>query len=358
MRVLILNCNTGTTPDPCTEALFVRLQERGVSCMAEDALTFLLDGAYRRLSPGAVRAYLNLSDALRAGRLTAGAERLYGYILQTGFDTVVCTHILAARMLTRVMLRHNRFLRTYFVTADYACPPQCRQSDLDAYFIPDECFVDDFIHSGIPSEKLMVSGIPIPKDFAPPADRGEAKRKLGMSIYTEHLLVVAGSRHCGPVEEVVRQLRSLLWNNARITVVCGRNIGLRSRLERWSQEDLRIRVQGAAPDLAALMDSADLLLTRAEGPLAALAAQKRLPMVFPAPAARHETGTMRYFTQKGVAISAEAPKALAALLHSLLSDQRLLGSMAEHYAGIPENKAAEHIVRHILAVDEERRNRL
>ena len=76
--------------------------------------------------------------------ITAGVERTYRYIQDGPYDVAVCTHVFTAMIATEVLRRHAPSLQTYFVATDYTCSPSCGESELDAYFIPDECLADEF----------------------------------------------------------------------------------------------------------------------------------------------------------------------------------------------------------------------
>lgn len=376
MRVLILSCNTGEGHNSCGKALLEQFQKRDVFCRTADALSFISLGVSQFISSGFNLVYRYLPGMFRSGYryaedhsslfegrspvyrfLISGAERLYAYILRECFDTVICTHVFSALMVTEVMGRHNRFLRTYFVATDYTCSPSCAQSDLDAYFIPDAALADEFIRCGISSEKLIPTGIPIQKDFLQVNSKTEMKIRFGLHPYAPHLLVMGGSMGCGPMQYLVRQISKAMPKDCAVTVICGTNRKLRAQLDREYAEDHRVVIHGFVEDVPAMMDSADLFLTKPGGISVTEAAQKRLPMLFVDAVAGCETHNMRYFTQKGVAIAAENPKALAGLTYTLLSDQKLLDNMAENYGHIPENNAAESIVQYVLTADAEKRGR-
>ena len=140
----------------------------------EDPLRFLSPELSRAVTAGFTFMYRYLPGAFRLGYqyseqhpsvfesrsavyrlLASGAEALYWFIVRESFDTVLCTHVFSALMLTEVLYRHNRFLHTYFVATDYTCSPSCAQSDLDVYFVPDSTLTEEFTRCGIPEEKAV-----------------------------------------------------------------------------------------------------------------------------------------------------------------------------------------------------------
>ena len=369
MRVLIFSCRTEKGPDACGKALLEQFQKLEIPCKMEDALTFLTSKLSHWVVGGIPRLYRCLPGVFRAGdrysgqhpglfedyaslyrMLTSGAEQMYSYFILTGFDTVVCTHSLPALMVTEVMRRHNRFLRTCFVSADYTCPPGCGQSDLDVYFISDESLVNDFVRCGIGRDKVRVSGVPIQEQFRAPSDKKWAKQKLGLSLYTPHLLIMGENTDCGPIRDLVRRISRKIQTNSSVTVLCGADQDLYEQLKQRYREDSRIRVLTFVRNMAMLMDSADLLLTTPCGVVATQAVQKKLPMVFLPPVTWCERGNVRYFISEGIALSAETPKALADLACILLSDGERLTRMRKGCQNQPDNTAAVKIAQYVAGL--------
>lgn len=367
MRVLILSCNTGEGHNSCGKALCEAFTAKQVSCRMEDALRFLSPELSRTVTAGFTFMYRHLPGAFRRGYqyseqhpdlfehqsavyrfLASGAEDLYRFIVHESFDAILCTHVFSALMLTEVMRRHNRFLHTYFVATDYTCSPSCAQSDLDAYFIPDRTLMEAFIRCGIPGRKLIPSGIPVRESFLPVHDRAEMKRRFGIRPHIPHLLVMGGSMGCGFMGCLVQRISRDMPMDCAITVICGTNRSLQAQLDRLFAGDSRITVRGFCDEIPELMDSADLFLTKPGGISVTEAAQKRLPMVFVDAVAGCETYNMRFFTGKGVALSADSPNELACLTAALLSNRGLLSDMAGHYEVAGNNTAAETIVQAVM----------
>ena len=118
MRVLILSCNTGEGHNSCAEALREYFTAQGAVCIVEDALRFLSDGMSDFISHWHTRIYRHMPDLFRTGyrfvevhpsllqegsvvyrALTGGAGRLYRFLAEGGYDTVICVHVFAALMI-------------------------------------------------------------------------------------------------------------------------------------------------------------------------------------------------------------------------------------------------------------------
>lgn len=321
-------------------------------------ISFVFVGIYRHL-PGLFRSGYQYSEEhpgvfrQRSGiyrLITAGAERLHGFIRDGGYDTVLCTHVFSALIMTEVLRRYQPALRTAFVATDYTCSPSCAESTLDAYFIPDESLVEEFAGCGIPRDKLIPTGIPIRQAFFLPGDRAAARRELGLAPDCRHLLIMCGSMGCGPIRRLVSLLADRLPENSCVSVICGTNDSLRRSLEQDHAARPQIRVYGYVQNVNAMMDSADLYLTKPGGISTTEAACKRLPMVFVNAVAGCESHNMRYFIQRGAAATAGTPEALADLALRLLEDPAALAEMGAAFQSFADRSPAELIFREVTAL--------
>lgn len=367
MRVLILSCNTGEGHNSCGKAIQEVFRENGIHCEMEDALRFISPRVSSAISFSFVKIYRYTPGLFRSSYqylekhpemfkrkskiyqfLSTGTERLYQFIEANQYDTVICPHVFSALMLTEVIRRYHVRLRTCFVATDYTCSPSCAQSDLDIYFIPDESLAEDFFHCGIPKEKLVASGIPIRKEFYEKQEQAEAKRKIGLAPGDRHLLIMCGSMGCGPIKKLVESIVQSMPDNCRVSVVCGTNHRLRQALEKAHSRNGHVKTYGYLQNIPAMMDSADLFLTKPGGISVTEATQKQLPMVFVDAVAGCESYNMRFYIYKGVACSADSTDALAVKTLSLLSDASKLEHMKTGFDAIHKGNAAQEIAAYFL----------
>ena len=362
MRVLILSCNTGEGHNSCAAALQEYFTAQGTACDVEDALRFLSEGMSDFISHWHTRIYRHMPDLFRTGyqfveghpsllregsavyrALTGGAGRLYQFLAEGGYDTVICVHVFAAFMIEVLHQKHPGAWKTAFLATDYTCSPSGSRHDLDWYFIPDNSLRDEFIRGGIRPEKLAATGIPVRMGFQSRGDRAKAKETLGMAPDCSHLLMMCGSMGCGPIQKIVEHLRALMSENTVVTVICGTNNSLRESLERRFEKEPRIRVNGYVNQVPLFMDSADLYLTKPGGISVTEAAAKVLPMAFVDAVAGCEAYNMRYFIQRGGAVTADTPEKLADICVRLLSDRQQLQVMSDCLAALQIGGAARQI---------------
>ncbi len=354
MKTLVLSCNTGEGHNSVARAIKEYYNARGEECDIEDSLRFVSPKVSRIISKWHVRLYrytprlfdigynfLEDHPRLSGDRsalhklLASGSGKLANFIREGGYDCVICTHTISSTMLTEAEHRHGlRLEATALVSTDYTCHPMACDSKLDICFIPDAAFTDEFIEKGVPPETLVVSGIPVRRAFFSSIGKGEARARLGIPEGCRHLLVMCGSMGCGPIRALVHDAAGKLTENEYMTVICGTNKKLYAELAEMYSGRPNIRVLGFTTEVSALMDSADLYLTKPGGISTTEAATKRLPMVFVNAVAGCEDGNLRFFVSHGGAVTDDNIETLADKCVDLLTDDGALGDMSAKLAGL------------------------
>lgn len=349
MRTLILSCNTGEGHNSCAKAIKEVYDAKGEVCQIEDALGFISKRVSRFISSWHTRIYRHCPGWFRRGYgyseqhpvlfqerslvyrlLTKGAEGIYRLICEENYDTVICTHVFPALMMTEVLKRYPMMqLRTGFVATDYTCSPSTEISDLDVYFIPDAALAEEFIQKGVPKEKLVGSGIPIRQMFCQNLEKETAKSQFNIPGQQKHLLMMCGSMGCGPMARLASAVAERLEENWALTVVCGTNRRLYGQLSRRFASLPNVHVRGYVADMSALMDSADLYLTKPGGISVTEAADKSLPMVFIDAVAGCEEYNKEYFLAVGGAAAGADVDGLADVCYSLLAEDAARDEMVK-----------------------------
>lgn len=364
MKTLILTCNTGQGHNATASALRESFLRHGESCEIKDALSFLSvltsravgrihTGVYRSMPRAFGNGYKMAEEHPHAfarntplwHALNGGRRRVYRYLTQGNYDTVICTHAFSALMLSGAM-EHYPTLRpkTCFIATDYTCSPSVNESRLDAYIIPDADLIDEFVHCGIPRDRVYGLGIPVRDAFAVRGDRLDAKKELGLPTNGKHLVMMCGSMGCGPMEKMTDLLLSDIPSHVTVSVVCGTNASLQKKLSKKHTDDPRLRVYGFVDNVSLMMDSADLYLTKPGGISVSEAAAKQLPMVLIDAVAGCEEYNLRFFLERGMARTAGTPTELVSLCLSLLrTEENELDSMAAAMAQYAHPHAADAV---------------
>lgn len=371
MKTLILSCNTGQGHNSCAGALRDFWQQQGDVCEIADALSFLSEGTSRftcdgfhwvyRYAPWLFRQGYSYAernpDLFRRGSpvyriLTSGSGRMYEYIRQGGYDSVICTHVFTALMLTAMLEKYPMELATGFVATDYTCSPSGKESRLQRYFIPHEGLAGDFECANIPEETLRYSGIPIRPVFYDAIPKEKAKEALGIAPRRKHLIMMCGSMGCGPIPYMARRIAKHMGETTELTVICGTNRPLKNKMERMFAENPRVHVTGYVQDMSLLMDSADLYLTKPGGISVTEAAVKHLPMVLIDVVSGCEIYNKLYYLRCGGARVGANAKETADLCLEVLANDAILTRMRHRLAAVAKPHAAESIYSEMKSLTE------
>lgn len=346
MRVLILSCNTGGGHNACGEAIRQAFEAAGDTCVSADALQFTSNKLSKFMSWGHTTMYRRIPKLFRFGYgyaenhpkmmredaavvklLTGGAEQLHSFLATGGYDAVICTHVFSGLLLRKALEMYPLPIKTAFVATDYTCSPGVANSELDVYFIPDATLAEEFIATGVPGGKLVASGMPVLSQFYTRGDKEKAKLALGITPDNTHLLLMCGSIGCGPMKQLTETLSQRLELDWEVSVVCGTNQKLCQELEQKYEGQPNIHIHGFVKDMSALMDSADLYLTKPGGLSTSEALAKALPMVLIDAVAGCESYNLRHFTAMGGAVTASGVLELAELCVELMKDSKRRSEM-------------------------------
>lgn len=346
MRILILSCNTGQGHNSAAAAIKEYFSEKGVACDIYDALCFISDKTSKTISEWHTRIYRNRPGLFRWGYhyadvhrgvfraesavykfLTQSTDRLYHFCRAEQYDAVLCTHAFSGLMVSDMRKKYDYGIPAYFVATDYTCSPSTEQGKVNRYFIPSAELAQEFVKCGLSKESLIASGIPIRGMFFDRVPKNIAKQSFDIPADHQHILLMCGSMGCGPIKKIVKLFSKRLSSKQDLTVVCGTNRALYQRLAKKYSSYENIHIHGYIENVALLMYSADLYLTKPGGISVTEASAVGVPMVFINAVAGCEEYNMHYFIQHGAATTAKTPGALVRLSFSLLSSPDTLEQM-------------------------------
>lgn len=341
MKILILTCNTGLGHNSTADSIKEKFTKENVQCEIADALSFvspamsdficnthatvykyapvLFDMGYE-LAEKHPSIFGN--DSVAYNFFCLGVKKLEAYVLEKGFTGIICVHMFCALMVTQLRKNPEIDVKTAFVSTDYTCHPGVQESELDVYFIPHENLQGEFVACGVPEEKIIVSGIPVKSIFYQQGDKDKAKEELNIDKNAKHVLMMCGSLGSGPMEDITKKIVSLMPKNVHLSIVCGTNKKLKKKIEKHATEN--ITVYGFTDKVSALMDSADLYVTKPGGLSITEAARKRLPLAFIDTVSGCEGYNRYFFLSRGLAIASNDPDKLPELIVKRLLNEEAL----------------------------------
>ena len=364
MKVLILSANTGTGHNSVAQAVHERFVAEGDECVIMDCLSFVSPTVSKMIASGHSTLYKHFSKLNNWGweicinnrasmnqdhpaykLMKLGCEKLALYLLKEKFDIAVCTHIFGGWMLGCTVREHNINIKTGIVETDYMPSLGCEFVDVDYHFVPTVDIADELETLGISREKIIVTGIPVKEEIYKRMSSEEAKKKLNINNDRKHVIVMCGSMGGGPMIRITHHLIKKLGNQIYITVVCGSNRNLYNDMKLAYGLRKNVRITKFIKEMSLWMDSADILISKPGGISTTEAAAKNLPMILINCVGGCENGNLKYFVEKGGALSGKEPEDVAAICRKLLSDEKQCEDMREALRRIAEENDTGIIIR-------------
>ncbi len=371
MKVLILSTGTGEGHNSAAKALKEQFDKKGIPCAAADALDFASGRAAeygRRVYVwSTVKAKAVFAGAYRAGRAITSSRRkspvyyanalyagkLYHYIQENGFDTLVMPHLFPAEAVTYMMKKHHPDVATYFVATDYTCIPFTEETRMDYYFIAHEELTEEYLGCGIPGQKLLPFGIPVSDRFVELPDRSKSREILGIPKDKRCILVMTGSMGYGRVESLIGSLVKGTGEDACIYVMGGTNEKLKNVLRRTYGEESRVKVLDFTDQAHIYMAAADVLFTKPGGLTSTEAVAARVPLVHTRPIPGCEDCNARFFTSHGMSVSDKDEAEVVRKGLALLASEKLRAGMRDNQMKYGKPEAAGRIADFIIQRNKE-----
>ncbi|MCI9067646.1 MAG: glycosyl transferase [Lachnospiraceae bacterium] len=352
MKALILSCNTGQGHNAAGKALKEEFLRRGAECKMLDALRFARPKTSGRASGVYVKTATNFPDVFGAAYKVAGkisssrrkspvyyantlyGRKLYRYIEKGGYDCVVMPHLFPAEAITYIRKHYPLKAACFFVATDYTCIPFTEETGLDAYFIPSDELVAEYVERGIPEERLVPLGIPVSDRFGEKKDKQETRLGLGIGTDGPVVLVMTGSMGFGNVCAMASVIEAGLPEDGRVVILGGNNQKLKEKLRKEFRGNRKVMVLDFTTQADLYMDICDVLVTKPGGLTSTEAAAKGIPMVHSAPIPGCETRNAAFFSGHGMSVLGQDEREAGARALELLKNKAAARNMTaaqKHY---------------------------
>ena len=344
MKILLLSCSTGEGHNHCALAVKEILEEKGLKVEFLDMLQMFGRGGplsfekiLNRISskkPEIFGKMYHAGELVSASGITspvyianaAHASELGKFIEKNGYDAVICSHLFPMETLTYLRRRGECSAKCYGILSDYTCIPFLAETDLDAYFIPHADVKADCINAGMSSEKLIVTGMPVSRQFSESTSKTDARKILGLPAEKKIYLIMTGGIGCGDVISLCDKLRRLPSDNSVFCILPGKNTELKNALEEKYREQ-NVIIVPFTDKVALYMRASDVLLSKAGGISSSEAAVCGIPIVHTMVIPGVETLNAKFFEEHGMSFFASGPEEAARFADRLVYDKNMADKM-------------------------------
>lgn len=370
-RVLLLTGSIGSGHTRAAEALCEAMLRSGaartthvIDVLSHARISFraLYRDAYLSLierAPATVGWIYRTSDSTEGGRARRVLQRwalasLRKLIAREQPETIVCTHFLAAEVVSGMVARGEWRGTLGVVVTDLdahamwaVCP------NADRWFVAINETREILAGKGVPRERISVTGIPIAGAFsARQVARTEMRTRLGLAPDAPVLLVSGGGVGISGLGPTLTRLLDMDLP-CGIALVCGKNARLRAESERIvaarAPNRVRCVVFGFTHKMHELMHAADLAVGKPGGLTSSEALACGLPMAILNPVPGQEERNADHLLEWGVAVRLNSPESIGWRLASLLSDTERLRQMRAAARMRARPFAADTIVEELCA---------
>jgi processive 1,2-diacylglycerol beta-glucosyltransferase len=284
-----------------------------------------------------------------------GAQKLRSVIEHEQPDIVINTF----PMLVMPILRKKEgvMIPTVTVLTDFALHNRWVHQAIDRFYVPTKDLKNDLKMRGIHPNKILVTGIPIKKDFecSQRVYSPLLYKKWGLDPSKKLVLVMAGAYGRPVLQKICQSF--LTREQFELLVICGNNQVLQGEIKQDFIHS-NIHFVGFVEEIDQLMKIAACILTKAGGITLSEALAMNLPIILLQPVPGQERENARYLTGKGAAITVNHIEETAEQISSLLQNEPLLLKIQKITKSLHHTNVTETIIQDILRVLSNRRSHL
>lgn len=287
---------------------------------------------------------------------TLGALRFEPFVENFSPDAIICTHVLAAHLVSKMKQRNMIDVPCIGIVTDYCIHPYWEDVlHMEAMVTASELITRTAVKRGIPEERILPLGIPIHPKFNKHISREDACAQLNLDPNRHTVLLMGGSMGYGNSKKLIEQIVDI-GIDFQILAVCGNNKRAYNRLIAFHEEyngDCDIRVMGFVDNVEVLMSASDCIVTKPGGLTVSEAIAKGLPMILVNPIPGQEERNVEFLLNNGIASLVTKTFPLDEALYHLFHNPARLHTVREIIRAIGHPDASERLVEYTMYLVEQ-----
>ena len=276
------------------------------------------------------------------------AANLRAFIETNGYDRVVCTHLYPMETLTAIRKSGDFTVPCYGVLTDYTCIPFLAETDLDGYFIAHEDLRAELVEKGIPSDRIIVTGIPVDEKFAHHMEKAAARNYLAIPQNQDVFLIMSGGIGVGNAGAICDEILRRHSGAFTVYILVGRNSDLKQTLEEKYAGNEHVRIVTFTKKVNVYMNAADVMISKPGGLTSTEAAVAQVPLVQLLVYTACEAPNIAFFSSHGLSERAENAADAAEKAVALVRDKARAEAMREAQRNTIAPNAADKIAERIV----------
>ena len=243
----------------------------------------------------------------------------------------------------------GRFHRAVLRRADdYTCIPFLAETDLDGYFIAHEDLRAELVEKGIPSDRIIVTGIPVDEKFAHHMEKAAARNYLAIPQNQDVFLIMSGGIGVGNAGAICDEILRRHSGAFTVYILVGRNSDLKQTLEEKYAGNEHVRIVTFTKKVNVYMNAADVMISKPGGLTSTEAAVAQVPLVQLLVYTACEAPNIAFFSSHGLSERAENAADAAEKAVALVRDKARAEAMREAQRNTIAPDAADKIAERIV----------
>ena len=266
-------------------------------------------------------------------------------------DVVICTHAFPCGVMAEYKKQFADAPPVMGVVTDFVVHAFWIHTNIDAYAVATPEMRAALIARGVPTHRIIVSGIPVRAEFGMPhGDRDALRMRLGLPLDRSTVLLMGGGLGIGPLESMMQALDRVQTPLCALAIV-GRSARSEQRVLEYAHKvGYPVRVVRFVNNVHDYMHASDVLITKPGGLTSAEALVAQVPMVLFKPLPGQEERNTRYLVQRRAALRAKNTADLGRTVESLLQSEEKRAAMRAAMAQLGKPDAGAEIAAMIRAL--------
>ena len=265
------------------------------------------------------------------------------YIREFNPDFIIATYPLAMRLISLSGKKDIINIPSAMVITDFGFHSFWVDKETDYYFVATNELCDKLSHAGIEKKSIVVSGIPIRKQFSKIIQKDEFIRGLGLKESSPIFLIIGGQFEFLTLEKVVAGVRSNV-KNAQFIIISGRHDELKKSLDASFLKKLpEVKIFEFVKNIEDFMAIASLIFTKAGGLTITECLAMGAPMIIHKIIPGQEEANVEYCVRMGAAVKVETLDELISRASSLLGNPQEIIAMKKACLKLGKPHAASDI---------------
>lgn len=230
-------------------------------------------------------------------------------------DAIVCTHGFPSYLLSQLKMQGKCNVPVINVYTDFFINNVWAKEGIDFHFVPSLEVKRNLMEVyKIPSEKIIVTGIPTHEEILKTTHRNFTREK-------PQILVAGGNSGLGGILKLSSEMKNSKQFN--FTVLCGNNQKLYDEILSWDLDHINpLPYISSRTEMNQIYDAVDAIITKPGGVTISEVLKKRLPIFVHAYLPGQEEINMTYLKKQQLVFELNQTVSLESQLNKILKDTR------------------------------------